>query len=134
MTQRVLDLRNPSGNPRGKRKRLIIMSLAALIAVAVIGIAVMLAVRHFTQAPTGEAEGKAIQAKVARHYILPADEVPALATVTDKSKASALFLKDAKNGDKILLYPKSRLAIVYRPSADRLVAVGPIITNDSTQQ
>ena len=64
--------------------------------------------------------------RVNRHYILPTGEQPALATVTDNTKLTTQFLKKASNGDKVLIYQKNRLAVIYRPSADRIVAVGPV--------
>ena len=67
-----------------------------------------------------------IKHKVAAHYLLPTDEEPALATVTDKNKLSTPFLTKAENGDKLLIYQKNRLAIIYRPRIDRVVGVGPV--------
>lgn len=70
---------------------------------------------------------KEVEARVARHLILPTDETPALATVTDTSKlANNKFLGQGKNGDKILIYAKWRRAVLYRPSTDRIVDVGPV--------
>jgi len=68
----------------------------------------------------------AIKERIAAHYLLPTDEEPALATVTDKSKLSTPFLTKAENGDKLLIYQRNRLAIIYRPSIDRVVGVGPV--------
>lgn len=68
----------------------------------------------------------AVERQVGRHYVLPTNETPVLATVTDSTKLETPFLKQAKNGDKILLYQKNALAIIYRPSIDRIVAVGPV--------
>lgn len=68
------------------------------------------------------------QVKIAinKHYSLPTDEQPALATVTDITKLSSSFKKSTKNGDKILIYQNNRKAIVYRPSIDRVVDVQPV--------
>ncbi len=68
----------------------------------------------------------AVTERVARHIMLPTNEQPALATVTDASKLNTPFLKHAHNGDKILIYQKNQLAIIYRPADDRLVSVGPV--------
>lgn len=81
---------------------------------------------HRSPAATGEAELKSVKAKVSRHFLLPNNEVPALATVTDTSKLTTPFFKGTKNGDRILIYQKSHLAIIYRPSIDRIVSVGPV--------
>lgn len=67
-----------------------------------------------------------IQRLVRRHFVLPIDETPALATVTDKAKLTTKFLQKAENGDKILIYQKAGRVIIYRPSIDRIIDVGPV--------
>lgn len=55
---------------------------------------------------------------------LPGDEVPTLATVTDREKlADQPFFQKAQNGDKVLIYTKSGRAILYRPSIGKIVDV-----------
>lgn len=71
-------------------------------------------------------EPSVLISRVSKHYVLPENEEPTIATVTDKSKLTTEFFKSSENGDKILIYESNRLAIVYRPSIDRLVAVGPV--------
>ena len=68
-----------------------------------------------------------VKAKVARHYVLPTNEQPALATITDSKKLTSSFFKKAQNGDKVLIYQKNQVAILYRPSIDRIIAVGPVV-------
>uniref|UniRef100_A0A832DUU6 Uncharacterized protein n=1 Tax=candidate division WWE3 bacterium TaxID=2053526 RepID=A0A832DUU6_UNCKA len=65
---------------------------------------------------------------------LPTDETPTLATVTDaeKLKTQAFFAK-AQNGDKVLLYPNNRLAILYSPEANKIISVGTINVQTSGQ-
>ncbi len=60
------------------------------------------------------------------HMDLPADETPALATVTDSTKLNTPLLKAAKNGDKILIYQKHTMAIIYRPVVDRIIGFGTV--------
>lgn len=67
-----------------------------------------------------------IMVDVSRHYTLPTKETPALATVTDSRKVQSSFAGKVKNGDKILIYQQNKLAIVYRPSTDRIVDVEPV--------
>lgn len=62
---------------------------------------------------------------VAKHVVIP-DEKPILATVTDKTALKTPFLQEADNGDRILLYEKAKKVIIYRPSIDRIVNIGPI--------
>lgn len=65
--------------------------------------------------------------KVGKLMVLPEDETPTLATVTDvdKLKTQAFFAK-AKNGDKVLIYTENRLAILYDPVGNKIVAVGTV--------
>ena len=62
--------------------------------------------------------------KIGKLVLLPADEEPILATVTDKEKLKEqpLFAK-AENGDKILIYAKAQKAYIYSPSKEMLVDV-----------
>jgi uncharacterized membrane-anchored protein YhcB (DUF1043 family) len=64
--------------------------------------------------------------KVSKHMILPGGETPALVTVVDKAKLTGDFFKNAQDGDKALIYQKNHRAILYRPSVDRIVDVGPV--------
>lgn len=67
-----------------------------------------------------------VKTRVSRHFVLPTNEQPALATITDQKKLTSAFFKQAQNGDKILIYQKNQVAIIYRPSIDRIIAVGPV--------
>jgi len=65
--------------------------------------------------------------RVGKLMVLPNDETPTLATVTDaeKLKTQAFFAK-AGNGDKVLIYTKNRLAILYDPESNKILAVGTV--------
>jgi hypothetical protein len=71
-------------------------------------------------AKTVEAVGKLI--------LLPSDEEPTLATVSDKTKVQdqALIQANVRNGDKILIYSQAKKAYLYRPSINKLVAIAPV--------
>lgn len=74
-----------------------------------------------------DAEIKKLTEQVRKFYDLPTDETPTVATVSDKSKvADQPFFAKADNGDKILIYRKNKLAILFRPSQNKLINVGPI--------
>lgn len=66
--------------------------------------------------------------KVARIAVLPNDEVPAVTTVVDQNKVNQEFLRNAREGDKVLLYFQAGKAVVYRPSTDQIVNIGPLET------
>lgn len=62
--------------------------------------------------------------KIGRVMELPKGEQPTLATVTDKEKLKGQeFFANAKNGDKLLVYPKAKKAILYRPATEKIIEV-----------
>jgi len=59
--------------------------------------------------------------------VLPVEE-PTLATIEDKEQLSEQrFFEGAEDGDKLLIYPESAKAILYRPSIDKIINVGPLV-------
>ncbi len=65
--------------------------------------------------------------KVSRIMVLPANEEPTLATVTDLSKLKDQpFFANAQEGDKVLIYPRSPKAILYSPSKDKIIEVSSV--------
>lgn len=72
-------------------------------------------------------ETKALIEKVGQHIILPTDEQPTIATISDKEKLKDQpFFAKAKNGDKVLIYNLAKRAILYDPTADKIIDVAPI--------
>lgn len=60
--------------------------------------------------------------------LLPTDETPTIATITDKDKLkNQQFFSNAENGDILLAYNKALEAIIYRPSIHKIIAVAPIV-------
>ena len=81
-----------------------------------------------------QAETEQLVAKVGKLIDLPKDETPTVATVLDKEKLKGqAFFSNAENGDKILIYTKDKKAIVYRPSQNKLINVGPIAIDQKSQ-
>jgi len=72
-------------------------------------------------------EIKQLTDQLSKLVVLPTDEEPVVATVTDKEKLKdqPVFAK-AENGDKIVIYAKAQKAYVYRPSLNVLVDVIPV--------
>ncbi len=96
-----------------------------------------------TKNPTQAAkeEAKDLVSKLAGYLALPAKEQPTVATVKDRDQLQDAALKDAvKNGDKILVYAKAQVIVVYRPSTNKIVLFQPLnltstqpAAKDSTQ-
>jgi uncharacterized protein YneF (UPF0154 family) len=68
--------------------------------------------------------------KVGKLIELPSGEAPTIATVKDVNKLkSQEFFARAKDGDKVLIYPKSDRAVIYRPSTDKVIEYSKVNLN-----
>jgi hypothetical protein len=68
--------------------------------------------------------------EISRSFLLPENETPTLATVTDKEKlAGQPFFQKSENGDKVLIYSQSGRAILYRPSVKKIIDVTTVNLN-----
>lgn len=67
---------------------------------------------------------------VSKFVTVPKDETPDVATVTNVEELQNQdFFKEAQNGDKILIYAKHKLAVLYRPSENRVITIAPVLYN-----
>jgi hypothetical protein len=74
-----------------------------------------------------EAEAKKIIEEVGKLTLLP-DETPTVATVADVATLQKQpFFEKAQNGDKVLIFEKAKRAILYRPSTNRIIEIGPVV-------
>jgi hypothetical protein len=112
----------------GKIIKLIMLSVGAVVVGATLSMVVL-----YRGAPKDYRNVDVVVRAVAEHYIVPADEQPALMTVTDRQTITDSFLQAAENGDKILIYKKHQLVIIYRPVANKIVDVGTV-TLDAVRQ
>lgn len=72
-------------------------------------------------------EVKEITEKLGKIYDLPKDEEPTVATVLDKEKLKDQpFFARAENGDKVVIFTKSQLAILFRVSQNKIITVAPV--------
>lgn len=64
---------------------------------------------------------------------LPQDETPTVADVTnaDIARQQSSFFANAQDGDKVLMYVKAGKAILYRPTANKIVLEAPLTLNTS---
>jgi len=106
-----------------------------IILIFIIGSGV--AVYYFTQemdlgieSDDPNVEAEMVVEKVGSMYLLP-DEIPTLATVSDKSQlVDQVFFKKSENGDKVLIYRTAGIAILYRPSLEKIINVGPVTLDE----
>lgn len=72
--------------------------------------------------------------KVSQLYVIPDGEEPTVAQIKDKEKLNGQsFFDKATNGDYLLVYTDSKLALLYREEANKLVNVGPISSEGQGQ-
>ncbi len=76
---------------------------------------------------SAEAQIEEVVLEVSKVIVLPQNESPTLATVTDLSllKDQPFFAK-AVIGDLVLIYPTSKKAILWRPSTKQVVEVSSL--------
>ena len=79
-----------------------------------------------------EKEVANIVERVGQHILLPPNETPTIATVSDpEALQDQAFFSQAKKGDKVLIYTDSKKAILYDPEIDKIIAVAPLTISDS---
>lgn len=126
--------REESYAPRGRaphkqhRERMVTLAAAGVVGLLVIVLLIFGISKAWGYFFAGsEAELRSIVSDVSDHMLLPDDETPTLATVSDMHALEGQeFFRNAEVGDKVLMYLRSRRAIIYRPSIDRIIEVGPI--------
>lgn len=80
-------------------------------------------------------EAKILAERVGEHMFLPQDEVPTVATVSDpEALKDQSFFEHAKKGDKVLIYSNAKLAILYDPSADKIITIAPLSLDEKDKK
>jgi len=75
---------------------------------------------------------KDLIAQVGKLVVLPSDEQPTVATVTDLGPLKDQpFFANAKLDDKVLIYAKAKKAILYRPSENKIIEIAPVNLGDN---
>jgi hypothetical protein len=84
--------------------------------------------------PSGQLEGDALVKEIGKSIELP-KESPTLATVSNASRLqSQEFFKEAKDGDKVLIFPKAGRALLYRPATHKVIEYSKVNLNAEGQQ
>lgn len=118
-----------------KRVKIIIgILLTVIIIVAAVALQLYFKSRSLNSEPNSAAAIQANKAELAKLVevvgkliVLPQDEEPTLATVSDPEKLKdQAFFKNAVLGDKVLIYSRAQKAILYSPSKNKIIEVAPI--------
>ena len=65
---------------------------------------------------------------------LPANEKPKINTILDIDQLKGdEFFQKAQNGDKVLVFENSKLAIIYRPSDNIIINSGPLVVTSENK-
>jgi hypothetical protein len=80
------------------------------------------------QTELAQREVDLLLARIKEHMVLPEDEEPTIASVTDVEalKKTQPFFEKAQNGDRVLVYTKAGKAIIFSPERDLIVNVGAV--------
>lgn len=123
-------VRRAHAAPRQRPERAITLGIYGIVALCVAAILIYGFSKAYTYVFAGEGterEMRSLVSSVSDHMLLPPDETPTIATVSDMHALEGqLFFKNAQVGDKVLMYMVSQKAILYRPSSDLIIEVGPI--------
>ncbi len=121
-----------ASRPKQGTRKVALLLLAAMV---ILGIASssLLYLQHrkdqriINDSGAGQAETQALVRRVSHLMVLPSGEKPVVATVSDSQKLSRqAFFSAARNGDKVLIYPNAKTAILYDPERDLILAVSPL--------
>lgn len=82
---------------------------------------------------TARLESESLMKKVGKLMLLPNEEAQ-VATVSDVEtlKKTQPFFKDAKENDKVLLFPNAKKAVLYRESTNVIINVAPIMDQQNS--
>lgn len=114
----------------GLRQRVfkVVVSLIAVVAIVAAGYFYN-QVRMLKQNPQALAEQEVtdLVAKVGRLLILPTEETPTVATVTDpEALKDQPFFAYAVKGDKVLIYTTAKKAILYSVALNKIIDIAPL--------
>lgn len=118
----------------GKKNKVLFFAIFAALIVA-FGSTAYFYIKYNDLKNDPNAEAKEDTVKLVREVgkimLLPADETPTVATISDKEKLKdQTFFAKAEDGDKLLAYGgKYMQAILYRPSIHKIINVAPIVSD-----
>ena len=117
----------PSQKKVWDTRKIILISIIAIIILSLAGTAFYFYQKYQRVMNDAQAvaqdEASAIVEKVKKFMELP-DEQPTIATVTDREKVKDQpFFNRSETGYKVLIYTTAKKAILYRPSANKIIEI-----------
>lgn len=83
---------------------------------------------------TVQAETDKLLAQISKIALLPNEEMPTIATVSDPDKLkNQPFFREAQKGDKVLIYTNAKKAFIYRPGINKVISIAPLIMGGSSE-
>ncbi len=124
---------------KGKGKKVFLLLLSyVIVAIVVWHIQLQFSNSPERQQELARQEVQAVVDQLKEIMIIPENEFPQMATVDNAPELAKTqdFFASVQNGDKILIYLQNKKAIIYRPSTEKIVNIGPVVTdnNQSTAQ
>jgi hypothetical protein len=113
------------------------------ITLVVLGVALYPIIKEATRPPTSyemaqdayekaKEDADVLSKTISKQTEVPMDETPNVATITDVSLLQDQeFFKVAMNGDRVLIYEKAKIIVLYRPTEDKVIATAPVLYNIS---
>lgn len=127
---------NSTKRGRGPKAFIILVIVVALLAVAGWYSYDYYRSHYGTDQQKADYEVQKVVSVVSKLMVLPTDETPVLATISDVASLSKQqnFFVGAANGDKLLIYQKALKAIIWSPSSGKLVNVGPVVYDQNANK
>jgi len=77
-------------------------------------------------------ETEATLEMLGKHILLPENEKPVVATIKDVSelKSNSAFYKNASNGDKLIVFSKTKKAIIFSTDKDIIINAGIVVSSE----
>lgn len=111
-----------------QRLKRVVLPLVAVVAIVLAGY-FYTQVRALKQNPQAVAQKELTEFvdKVSKLIVLPTNETPTLATVSDpEALKDQAFFASALKGDKVLIYAQAKKAILYSVTLNKILDVAPL--------
>lgn len=129
--------RDTNKTARSRRRTTRVIVVLVICAIIVCGLLIGAGMFVWrTMRPVSEQE-RALRtvAEVSELIELPTDETPSVATVKNATELqNTAFFARAQDGDVVIAYSHAHIAILYRPSIHKIIAVTPLNARDGIRQ